>query len=113
MKCVCPQVRAQIEAQRPGEYEFILDRGSSEYIYKTQALAELPGRALHQKRNHINAFLRQHSYEYLDYTPDMLEECMNVQKQWLEGKALKEDDETAVILCALKTIPPWDCAPQL
>ncbi len=102
MKCVCPQVRAQIEAQRPGEYEFILDRGSSEYIYKTQALAELPGRALHQKRNHINAFLRQHSYEYLDYTPDMLEECMNVQKQWLEGKALKEDDETAVILCALK-----------
>lgn len=102
MKCVCPQIIKEIQAQRPGEYEFTLDRGSSEYIYKTQMLAELPGRELHQKRNHINAFLRGHSFEYLDYTPDMLEDLMNVQEQWLLGKNLTQDEETAVIRHALE-----------
>lgn len=102
MKCVCPQIISQIQAQRPGEYDFILDMDSSEYIYKTRALAELPGRALHQKRNHINAFLREHSFEYLDYTPDMLDDCLNVQKQWLAGKELEQDEETDIIRCALE-----------
>lgn len=106
MKCVCPQIIRAIEAQRPGEYVFTLDRGSSEYIYNTKTLAELPGRALHQKRNHISAFTREHSYEYLDYTPDMLEDCMLIQRQWLMNKGLEQDEETAVIRCALENYVP-------
>ena len=97
---------ADYTAQRPGEYVFTLDRGSSEYIYNTKTLAELPGRALHQKRNHISAFTREHSYEYLDYTPDMLEDCMLIQRQWLMNKGLEQDEETAVIRCALENYVP-------
>lgn len=102
MKYVCPQIIDAINDQRPGRYNFTLDRDNCEYIYKTEALAKLPGRQLHQKRNHINAFLREYDYEYFDYTPDMLEACMDVQRQWLSGKDQQEDDETQIIRCALE-----------
>lgn len=43
-----------------GEVEFEYDRRWSDYLYLSDSLATLKGKKLSAKRNHINAFLREH-----------------------------------------------------
>lgn len=70
------------------EAGFILteDRDNFDYVYNMQDLLTLKGKRLHGKRNHINQFLSRYTYEYVKITPDMLDECMAIYEDWLEGK---------------------------
>ena len=46
------------------EFACSSDRDNYDYVYKTEDLINLYGKKYHAKRNHINRFLRSHSYEY-------------------------------------------------
>jgi len=48
--------RDQLEAFYPGKFRFEADEGSFDYVYDIDALAELPGKNYHGKRNHIHRF---------------------------------------------------------
>lgn len=50
------------------------DRDDDDYIYLREDLAELKGRKYHQKKNHLNYFLRTYDWSYEEITPDNLEE---------------------------------------
>ena len=50
------------------------DRDDDDYIYLREDLAELKGRKYHQKKNHLNYFLRTYEWSYEEITPDNLEE---------------------------------------
>ena len=50
------------------------DRDDDDYIYLREELAELKGRKYHQKKNHLNYFLRTYDWSYEKITPENLEE---------------------------------------
>ncbi len=103
MKFVSRAMMDRIERDMPGRYRFEPDAASSEYIYSTASLINLSGKKLHSKRNLINSFTSEFpSYEYLPYTPDLFEACMDVQREWTMGKDLEDDFETAAIERTLK-----------
>ena len=59
------------------EIEFEEDRPNYDYIYRTQDLAEFRGRAFHSKKNHLNFFKKNYTYEYVELTSDMTDEAMS------------------------------------
>lgn len=85
-----------IEEACPGEFEFIDDRPNYDYVYLRENLATLAGRAYSSKRNHLNYFMRNHSYIWRDISVDMCDDIMEFLKRFSEHK--DEKDEGAEIL---------------
>ena len=50
----------------PLRYAAEPDRDQSDYVYPTRDLVELTGRRLHQKKNHLNQFLKSNSFETMN-----------------------------------------------
>lgn len=58
------------------EMHFIDDRPNYDYIYLTQELIDLKGKAFHGKKNHLNFFKKTYEYEYVELTSDMADDAM-------------------------------------
>jgi len=58
------------------EIHFIDDRPNYDYIYLTQELIDLKGKAFHSKKNHLNYFKKTYEYEYVELTSDMADDAM-------------------------------------
>lgn len=58
------------------EMHFIDDRPNYDYIYLTQDLIDLKGKAFHGKKNHLNYFKKTYEYEYVELTSDMADDAM-------------------------------------
>ena len=58
------------------EIEFEEDRPNYDYIYLTEDLKNLKGRAYHGKKNHLNYFKKNFEYEYVPMTSDMADDAM-------------------------------------
>ena len=65
--------REELEGWFPGEFSFRSARDSYDYVYTTDALADLRGRKLQKKRNHFNRFQAAHP----DYRVEPLD-CRNM-----------------------------------
>jgi hypothetical protein len=67
-------------------------RDNFDYIYDAEALRTLRGKKYHQKRNHINGFMREydHQYTYRSITEEDLEEVMECLKQWQDDRSDNE-----------------------
>ena len=84
-----------LEENYPDKFEFEEVRDYFEYIYKTDDLADLTGRALSKKRNHVKQFLEKYEgrFEVLciennlkDDFEDNLEAIRIFQKKWLADR---------------------------
>lgn len=64
------------------------DRDLEEYVYLREDLVGLQGKKYHAKRNHINRFLAEcgNAYGWEPLTPDCLEQCLAISRQWFQGK---------------------------
>ncbi len=58
------------------EIHFIDDRPNYDYIYLTQELIDLKGKAFHSKKNHLNYFKKTYEYEYVELTSGMADDAM-------------------------------------
>lgn len=65
---------AQLEQWFPGQFHFRCDRDSFDYVYEIDALADLKGKKLQKKRNHLNRFRSEHP----DYRVEPLS-CANLE----------------------------------
>ena len=66
---------------------------SWDYVYKREKLAELKGKKLHGKRNHINKFIEEHpDFVYKKLDSSMYGECIAVYDEWKEEKGLSEKE---------------------
>ncbi len=75
--------RAQLRRAFPACFAFDSDRAREDYIYNAQSLRALPGRRYQPKRNHLNRFTAQYpDYRYEELTPDRLDACMTLERQW-------------------------------
>lgn len=64
-----------LEKHFPGCFAFETERGDHEYLYSTEKLQQLKGRAFQAKRNHIHAFEKQKHWVYERISSENLEEC--------------------------------------
>ncbi|HIU64673.1 MAG TPA: DUF2156 domain-containing protein [Candidatus Avacidaminococcus intestinavium] len=103
------QVRGIYEEQVPileeflhPDHEIIEDRDNWDYVYDRDSLATLAGRKYHSKKNHVNAFRKEHpNYEFSIIKPTDIEECIAFADLWCEKKGLN-DDGLRCELCAVE-----------
>lgn len=75
--------RQELEALFPGKFRFQPDRDSFDYVYDINALAELPGRKLQKKRNHVNRFYAVHPDWYVqEIREDMMPMLREMAGEW-------------------------------
>lgn len=74
-----------------GEHLHIIpDRNSYDYIYKSSSLATLKGWRLDGKRGFIKKFTENYSYEYIRYSDDYKQQCLDLYEKWMGGKHLTD-----------------------
>lgn len=109
--CLTPRQMAELEEFFPGEFEYSADRDGYDYLYEIDRLADLGGKKLHAKRNHINRFMENNpTWTYEEITPDSLAECLEMDKEWYrrslqrEGEAEERDlgDEGIALRTAME-----------
>ncbi len=84
VKCAIPEMVQKIIEDCGRRYRFAYDAANSEYVYNTADLARLEGKKYHAKRNHINAFLKRHTFEFYDYSSEWQEACLQIHNSWME-----------------------------
>ena len=83
LACVTPEQKEQVEAAWPERFQWELDRDGFDYVYEIGRLAELPGKKLQGKRNHINRFLENcPDWTTEEITEKTLPECAEMDREW-------------------------------
>lgn len=86
-----------IEENFPDIFEFDEDDGSNDYLYEAEALAELKGKKLSKKRNHVNAFLKFYDNWLVEpISRDNVNDCVEFARDWYMAKEEKTDGELSL-----------------
>ncbi len=91
MHGITENLMEQLEEWFPGLFQFETNRDDSDYIYTVEKLSTLAGKKLHGKRNHINRFKDTDDWEYYDVTSENVQECIEMNKEWLARYVTEED----------------------
>lgn len=81
-----------LEDAFPGQMTFSHDRDADEYVYLKDKLISLSGRALHKKKNHMNFFLKNHSYKVEKITKNMIDNIMDFVVQSMVRRSYEPDE---------------------
>ena len=80
------------------EIKITENRDNSDYIYEQEKLANLSGKKLHAKRNHINKFKAKYpNYEIIQMKESDHDECMELNLRWREENSSYIKDEAPMI----------------
>lgn len=101
------EIKAAVERCSPGQFAFVSDRADYDYLYLTDKLADLSGKRLHAKRNHINRFLEQNdNWRFEPLTAENLNECLALDQAWNLESGLKRENaakmETGALIRTLE-----------
>ncbi len=93
---------AEIKDFLPTTFEIEYNNAYGDYIYLSEKMIGLSGKKLSAKRNHINKFLSLYGdkYEYTNITPDMIPDCIEMNKKWCEERNCNKLESD---FCATKT----------
>ncbi len=75
----------------PERFEAVYDRGNSDYVYRAGDLIRLSGRKYHRKKNHLNRFRKQFSFEYRPLDLELVECFLDMQDSWCRIRDCDED----------------------
>ncbi|MBO5137767.1 MAG: DUF2156 domain-containing protein [Spirochaetaceae bacterium] len=67
-------------------FQIIEDRDNFDYIYLRENLASLSGKALHKKKNLVNAFISSYKAEVLPLSPYSLTDAISVLESWKKSR---------------------------
>ncbi len=82
-----------LEAHFPGKFRFYADRDTFDYIYDIHALADLKGKKLQKKRNHLNKFRAQYpDWQAEVLTPANLPAVQAMAAVWYDQRLEKYPD---------------------
>ncbi len=90
---VTPTGKEQLEEAFPDGFRFMPDRNFFDYIYLRDDLVNLIGKKYQAKRNHINKFTKLYRYEYMPITPELVPECLALEKKWYKANRTEDDAE--------------------
>lgn len=71
------------------DFGFAADRHYADYVYRTSNLRELRGKKYQQKRNHIHKFESEYQYRYVNLTPELFDDCLSLETEWLNVRSIK------------------------
>lgn len=81
--CLSRTQMEDVELLYPDKFDFIDERDGYDYLYDIDRLADLGGKKLHNKRNHINRFEENNpGWVFEEITPASLPECMEMDWEW-------------------------------
>ncbi|MGI6575884.1 MAG: DUF2156 domain-containing protein [bacterium] len=86
----------------PGKFIYKEFRDSFDYLYYLHKLVALPGKDFQSKRNHINRFQRNHSWNFEPITPANLTDCWEMNQMWYEQRKCKENKQLVNEKCAIR-----------
>lgn len=79
------------------------DRNASDYIYATADLCDLKGKKLHAKRNFVNFFKKNYTYDFKQYDDSYFDAVLQIFDEWEQNSEHKTDaQEKTAIERALK-----------
>ena len=82
---------AKLEALFPGKFRYHFDRDFFDYVYDIDAMADLKGKKLQKKRNHINKFIQLHpDYKTAPITDDNICRVQQLVDQWYRMRLEEE-----------------------
>lgn len=91
---ICAGMCSELEAYMPDRFQFTADRDYADYIYLRTDLATLSGKKFQAKRNHVNKFKRTYNYEYSPITPDLIQECLDLEAEWCKANNCDQHEGT-------------------
>lgn len=92
--CVPQAFREELENALPGRFRFEEDRKAYDYIYTVDKLADLAGKKLHAKRNHIHRFDENYpDWMFEPLTDVNIPECIAMDNQWFVQRDGEVDAE--------------------
>ena len=84
-----------LETLFPGKFVFSEIRDSFDYLYDINRLADLPGKKLHAKRNHINRLDEDlPGWEFVPLTQADIPACLDLNEAWFRESAARETSPT-------------------
>jgi hypothetical protein len=90
---VTPCGKDELEKSFPDGFRYIPERDYYDYIYLRQDLIRLTGKKYQPKRNHINQFVKQYPYQYREITPELVPQCLELERKWYKANRTDEDEE--------------------
>ena len=85
--------RAILEQLYPNQFYYRADRGFYDYVYDINDLADLKGRKLHRKRNHLKHFKKNHpNYKVIPITQENLHHVRTFVAEWYKLKLEENPD---------------------
>ena len=84
--------REFLEENYPLEFAFDAPRALSDYIYRTEDLAQLQGRKYQPKRNHLNRFVAQHQWHIEPLSRQNIKDCIALNDKWLASRIVGETE---------------------
>jgi len=86
-----PKQVEDLERMFPGQFECFPDRDAFDYRYSIDKLADLSGKKLHAKRNHINRFLENNpDWSFAPLTADDVSACLAMDSAWEQESQERE-----------------------
>lgn len=82
----------RLNAAYPGVFRYEHNRDDADYIYRREDLAALAGKKYHQKRNHIARFMRDNNWRYEAISPENLDDCMDMAREWERRNSDKDPE---------------------
>ena len=80
-----------LEKEYPDRFSFKENRDAGDYVYLSESLANLKGKKLSSKRNHINRFEAEHQdWRYEKITLQNLPEVIKMHALWCEMQDMEE-----------------------
>ncbi|NLA16040.1 MAG: DUF2156 domain-containing protein [Bacteroidales bacterium] len=77
-------------------------RESFDYVYYASFLATLRGKKMQPKRNHLNAFIKEHhNYKVVPITPQEIPACLEMNDAWCRIMGCRHDLELGQEACAV------------
>ena len=94
----------QLKTLYPDRFFFCHDRDYDDYLYSAEKLANLSGKKMHAKRNHINRFESKYSWSFRPMTAQDRDICMELLSTWTADTEAGEDvlDEQRAIARAFE-----------
>ena len=93
MYCLTEENVKELEMFFPNQFAYEPIRDDFDYIYETEAMANLAGRKYHGKRNHIAYFKKTYDWAYEPITEENISECQQMAQQWKEENLSKNPEE--------------------
>jgi hypothetical protein len=90
---VTPEAKIRLEEAMPGSFIYLSDRDYFDYIYLREDLATLRGKKYQAKRNHVNNFVKTYPYKYIEITPELVPECLQLESKWFKANSGGDDEQ--------------------